>query len=426
MNSKVRVGIVGTTCILILGIGLLTINESTYSKKVEAVVSDQLKHDQMVQEIKKKMNTLYYDGDKQFLNAEISQVKVESLEGEVNKLLDANQIVNKKIENLRKNDQEKYKFNVNKLFDLQKEVKVIQQKFTAQENINGLFQSPYLKGSSENGEVTISDDLTTEKLKEVKKILLQEENGKDKTNKFEIAINNGAKIAQNQLEQIAKTKKVISELYKEGKVTDKATKETYESVKKEVELIKNKRAKETFIEALNAIETKVQEDEAYKQKLEVEKQIEEAKRQAEEEKQAEQEAQTMQGAVEDTSVQETPITTPVAETPTHQQTPPANATGGSDTINNPNSSASNTGGSNTGGSSNSGGSGGNTTPTPPVQEKPYALNPYGGSGTQYLSWDMAINDAQVKMADPNSGIQGYRIITEYWSNGTEKYYLEFY
>ncbi|MGH1867283.1 hypothetical protein ABE905_13605 [Enterococcus durans] len=423
MNSKVRLGIVGTTCILILGIGLLTINESTYSKKVEAIASDQLEHDQRMQEIKKKMNTLYYDDDKQFLNAEISQENIESLEGEVNKLSDANQIVNKKIGNLRKNDQEKYKLNVNKLSALQKEVKVIQQKFTAQENMNGLFQSPYLKGSAENGEVTINDDLTTEKLNEVKKILLQEENGKDKTNKFEIAINNGAKIAQNQLEQIAKTKKVISELYKEGKVTDKVTKETYESVKKEVELIKNKKAKETFTEALNAIETKVQEDEAYKQKLEAEKQIEEAKRQAEAEKQAEQEVQTMQGTVEDTSVQETPITTPVAETPTHQQAPPANATGGSDTINNPNNSASNTGGSNTGGSSNSGGSGGNTTPTPPVQEKPYALNPYGGSGTMYLSYAAA---AEVGEKHGIDGGNSYTVYTEMWSDGSKKYYLELY
>ncbi|MEY8446288.1 hypothetical protein AALA44_09060 [Enterococcus ratti] len=36
-----RWGIVGVSCFLILGIGLFTVNESKYSKKVEAISSEQ-------------------------------------------------------------------------------------------------------------------------------------------------------------------------------------------------------------------------------------------------------------------------------------------------------------------------------------------------------------------------------------------------
>jgi hypothetical protein len=415
MNKKVRWGIIGATSLLVIGVGLFTVNESNYSKKVEAVASEQSTNDQMVQELKKQLQKLYFDDTKTFLSKEISQEKIDLFAKKLNKYSLTSQAFNKKIKNLRKTDKKKYQFNVKKMSMLQDEEKMIQQKFKAQELMNGLFQSPYLKGATENKEVVIIDDLSAEKLNEVKKATSQEVDEKDNTKKFELTISQGLEIAQKQLEQIDKAKKMINELYKDGKVTDKATRENYESTKKEVEQIKNKKAKESFTASLKVIEAKVQEDEAYQQKLETEKQVEEAKRQAEAAaKQAQEQSQNAQHVVKDTPV--TQETQPIVETPTVQPTTPStNTTNGGG-----NSSSDNAGGSSTGG--NAGGtSGGNTNPTPPVPEKPHALNPYTGSGTYYATYEAADRAGR-----SSNGIKGYRIITEFWSNGTEKYYLELY
>jgi UDP-N-acetyl-D-mannosaminuronate dehydrogenase len=46
-----------------------------------------------------------------------------------------------------------------------------------------------------------------------------------------VIINSGVEVAQKQVEQINKAKKMINELYKDNKVTDKVTRENYESTK---------------------------------------------------------------------------------------------------------------------------------------------------------------------------------------------------
>ena len=314
---------------------------------------------------------------------------------------------------------------------LQDEVKMIQQKFNAQVAVNDLFQSSYLKEGTENKEVVIIDDLSTEKLNEVKKATLQKVDEKEATKKFELAINYGIEIAQKQLAQIDKVKKMMNDLYKDGILTDKVTRENYESTKKEVEQIKNQKAKESFTDVLKTIEVKVQEDEAYKQKLEAEIQVEEAKRQAETaEKQALKQAQEVQSV----PVTQSTEAQPIVETPIVQPSIPAtNTTNDSSTTNNSggNGSSNNTGdastGSNTGGSSSGGSIGGssdgNTNPTPPAPEKPYALNPYTGSGTYYATYEAAAKAGEKHGIDGGSG---YGVYTEYWSDGTEKYYLELY
>lgn len=71
------------------------------------------------------------------------------------------------------------------------------------------------------------------------------------------------------------------------------------------------------------------------------------------------------------------------------------------------------------GNTNGGNTGNSTAPEPP--KAPYALNPYTGSGTFYATYEAAVAAAR-----NNLEANGYMIVTEYWSDGTEKYYLEFY
>ncbi|NTP84497.1 LysM peptidoglycan-binding domain-containing protein [Enterococcus faecium] len=76
--------------------------------------------------------------------------------------------------------------------------------------------------------------------------------------------------------------------------------------------------------------------------------------------------------------------------------------------------------------------GGTTTPSEPSQpdnggtttpEKPYAINPYTGSGTMYESEEAATEAGEEWL---KSNIGSYKVYIEFWSDGTTKAYLELY
>lgn len=416
MNKKVRWGIVLGTALLILGVVNFMIHESNYNKQVEAVAKKQSNRDQVVEEIKKQINSLYLDDAKEFLQTEISQEQIDLLEINVNKYLESSQAFSVNIENLRKNDRKKYQFNVNNLSALQNEVKAIQHKFKAQNEVNHLFQSPYLSGASENEEVIIIDDLTAEELQKVKENHYQDK--ADETKKFQSAINKGIEISQKQVDQITKVQKMINELYPEGKVTDQADRDTFDSLKKEVEEIKNEKSKNSFRELLKGMEEGLNEKEQSKEAEEVNRQEDQ---QLTEQSEEIVNTNNEEAPANDTTqnVVEAPTTQP--STPIYPTEPPVSPDlGGTNNSNN------NSTGSNAGGNSSGSTGGSSTTPTPPVPEKPYALNPYTGSGSFYGSYGAAVEAARAEASNPNSNFSGYTIYTEIWSNGTEKYYLEFY
>lgn len=79
--------------------------------------------------------------------------------------------------------------------------------------------------------------------------------------------------------------------------------------------------------------------------------------------------------------------------------------------------------------------GGTTTPSEPSQpdnggtttpEKPYPLNPYTGTGTQYNTEAEATAAGEEYMKNNPNPSGGYRIVDELWSDGTYKFYLEVY
>lgn len=414
--------------IVTASITLFIVNEQSYSKKVEAVTSELSTHKKQLLKIETEIAGLYADEHKQFLSSDVTQAKIDSLKKTIEKYKSDATTHAKKVETLRKQDQETCQKELADITKLDEKINEVQMIFDQTQAVNSLFQTPYIKNAEINEEAIIIDDLNSEMIEE-KKEKIELENLEE--NEFTSIVTQAMEAAGNQLSQIERARKVVEELYKDDKPTDKVTRETLESAKKEVKLIKNEKAKKSFNEPLKAIEEEVTADEKA-----------EAERVAAEEAQRQEEQAVANQAMQQTEVPETqseatdsvasPATpnTPVqnvTENITVQPTTPVAlpANSGSD---------SNTGGttSTPGGNTNGGPAGGNSsgsTPAPapaPTPEAPYALNPYRGSGVQYSNWDMAINAAQIKMADPNSGIRGYRIITEFWSDGTEKYYLEFY
>ncbi|EGP5215745.1 hypothetical protein [Enterococcus faecium] len=425
MKKKVHWGVVGATLIVAGGMAVFTINEQNYSRQVEAVTSELSTHKKQLQKIETEIAGLYADEHKQFLSSDVTQAKIDSLKKTIEKFKSEAESHAKKVETLRKQDQETCQKELVDITKLDEKINEVQMIFDQTQAVNSLFSTPYIENAEINEEAIIIDDLNSEMIEE-KKEKIELENLEE--NEFSSAISKAIKSAENQLAQIERARKVVEELYKDGKPTDKVTRETLESVKKEVELIKNEKAKKSFNEPLKAIEEKVTADE----KAEAERvAAEEAKRQ--EEQVAENQA-TQQETQSET-------TDPVAS-PATPNTPGQNVTGNSNTVQpttpvappaNP-GSGSNTGGttSTPGGNTNGGPAGGNSSgstpaPTPtPTPEAPYALNPYRGSGTMYTSNSSAIAAGENWiLTSPNSS-GGYNIIDEYWSDGSVRYYLELY
>ncbi len=408
---------------------LFIVNEQSYSKKVEAVTSELSTHKKQLLRIETEMAGLYADEHKQFLSSDVTQEKIDSLKQTIEKYkLDATAHA-KKVETLRKQDQETCQNDLGDITKLDEKINKVQVIFDQTQAVNSLFQTPYIENSEINEEVIIIDDLNSEMIEEQKeKIHLEilEEN------EFTSIVTQAMEAAGNQLSQIEKVRKVVEELYKDGKPTDKVTRETLESAKKEVELIKNVKAKKSFNESLKVIEEKVTADEKA-----------EAEREAAEEAQRQEEQAVANQAMQQTEVPETQSeATDSVASPATPNTSVQNVTGNPNTVQPTtpvappanSGSDSNTGGatSTSGGNTNGGPAGGNSsgsTPAPapaPTPEAPYALNPYRGSGIFYASYGAATAAGRAEAANPSSTFNGYKIYTEVWSDGTEKYYLEFY
>ncbi|HAQ5734373.1 hypothetical protein P8960_01985 [Enterococcus lactis] len=424
MKKKVHWGVVGATLIVAGGMAVFTINEQNYSRQVEAVTSELSTHKKQLLRIETEMAGLYADEHKQFLSSDVTQAKIDSLKKTIEKYKSEAESHAKKVETLRKQDQETCQKELADITKLDEKINEVQMIFDQTQVVNSLFSTPYIENAEINEEAIIIDDLNSEMIEEQKE-KIELENLEE--NEFTSIVTQAMEAAGNQLSQIERARKVVEELYKDDKPTDKVTRETLESAKKEVELIKNEKAKKSFNEPLKAIEEKITTDE----KAEAERvAAEEAKRQEEQAvaNQAMQQTEVPETQSEATDSVASPTTpnTPVQNVtenitvqPTTPVAPPANPGSGSNT-----GGATSTPGGNTSGGSTGGNSSGSTpAPTP---EPPYALNPYRGSGTFYASHGAATAAGRAEAANPSSTFNGYKIYTEVWSDGTEKYYLEFY
>lgn len=414
--------------IVTASITLFIVNEQSYSRKVEAVTSELSTHKKQLLRIETEIAGLYADEHKQFLSSDVTQAKIDSLKKTIEKYKSDATTHAKKVETLRKQDQETCQKELADITKLDDKINKVQVIFDQTQAVNSLFQTPYIENAEINEEAIIIDDLNSQMIEEQKeKIVL--ENLEE--NEFTSIVTQAMEAAGNQLSQIERARKVVEELYKDGKTTDKVTRETLESAKKEVELIKNEKARKSFNEPLKAIEEKITTDEKA-----------EAEREAAEEAQRQEEQAVANQAMQQTEVPETQseatdsvaspatpnkpvqnVTENITVQPTTPVAPPTNSGSGSNT-----GGATTPGGNTSGGSAggnSSGSTGGSTTPIP-MPEAPYPLVPYTGNGTQYSTFAAASSAGEEKLRDINSNIRGYNIITQYWSDGTEKYYLEFY
>ena len=328
--------------------------------------------------------------------------------------------------------------------ELQQEQKALDNKYQEQKTVNNLFEKPYLNGDKQTDQAIKpttkkADVATTKKTYYTPKVTEEQS--------FEKAINNGIDSAEKQVAQVEKATEAVDNLVKNGKATDKVTKETAEQAKKEVEAIKSETIKKSFDDELKIIDEKVKTE----AKVKEEKAKSEAEAKAKEvggqvEKQADgtfvvkaNDGQVYQakgdGKVEVVKpTQNTSTNTPTTQPNTNAgtNTQPSN-NGGGNTQAQPSqpTQPSNNGGGNIQTQptqpSNNGGGNTQTQPTQPSKPAtPTIVSGYIGNSGRLWDDGTEANEWGLQQLTNNEELTGWRIIQVFYSDGSKKFSIDLY
>lgn len=426
LNQKTKIMVASGVVLGALGLGGVVYGVTNYTQqqayqaKVESVASSIDADAQTLKTLQDKINQAYTDNKKTFLKATFTKQALKDLEKSIEDYQEKFAKLIKVYAELKESDTGDFAFKKTSLDEGQKtlkaDFKVLSTKAKKQFAVNQLFEKPYLVGNK----TTDQPIKATVKKADVEKVK-QSSYTKNVTEKqsFEKAINNGIDSAEKQVAQVEKATKAVDNLVKNGKATDKVTKETAEQAKKEVEAIKSETIKKTFDDELKVIEDKVQAE----AKVKEEKAKSEAEAKAKEvggqvEKQADgtfvvkaNDGQVYQakgdGKVEVVKpTQNTSTSQPNTNTGTNTQ-PSNNGSGNTQTPTQP----SNNGGNTQTQPSDNGGGG--TTEQPPVNQPVVPTQPLGNSGMLFDTLGQAQDYAEGQVHDPNSQwFEAYFMVNE--------------
>ena len=455
--EKKKMMIVGTAAaVAVLAVGGVTytaMQKKQYEQSVTKVEKFLSGSKESHEKAKKAIKDSYLNEKKEFLKPNIDDKSMketkEKVEAYTKNALDSK----KQVDSLMEKDKKRLSVQVEQQAaqakELQQEQKALDNKYKEQKTVNNLFEKPYLNGDKQTDQAIKpttkkADVETTKKTYYTPKVT--------ETQSFEKAINNGIDSAEKQVAQVEKATKEVDNLVKNGKATDKVTKETAEQAKKEVEAIKSEAIKKTFEDELKVIDEKVKAE----AKVKEEKAKSEAEAKAKEvggtvEKQADgtfvvkaNDGQVYQakgdGKVEVVEpTQNTSTTTPTTQPNTGTNTQPSNNGGGNTQT--PTQPSNNGGGntqtqpSNNGGGntqtqpSNNGGGNTQTQPTQPSKPAtPTIVSGYiGNTGRVWSSEDEASiwADNQLKQSIISGGsIRSWSVVEILYSDGSRKYSVD--
>lgn len=459
--EKKKMMIVGTAAaVAVLAVGGVTytaMQKKQYEQSVTKVEKFLSGSKESHEKAKKAIKDSYLNEKKEFLKPNIDDKSMketkEKVEAYTKNALDSK----KQVDSLMEKDKKRLSMQVEQQAaqakELQQEQKALDNKYQEQKTVNNLFEKPYLNGDKQTDQAIKpttkkADVATTKKTYYTPKVTEKQS--------FEKAINNGIDSAEKQVAQVEKATKAVDNLVKNGKATDKVTKETAEQAKKEVEAIKSETIKKTFDDELKVIEDKVQAE----AKVKEEKAKSEAEAKAKEvggqvEKQADgtfvvkaNDGQVYQakgdGKVEVVKpTQNTSTSQPNTNTGTNTQ-PSNNGSGNTQTQpSQPSNNAGNTQSQPTQPSNNGGGTtqtqpsqptqpsnnGGGNTPTQPSKPAtPTIVSGYiGNTGRVWSSEDEASiwADNQLKQSIISGGsIRSWSVVEILYSDGSRKYSVD--
>ena len=443
--EKKKMIIVGTAAaVAVLAVGGVTytaMQKKQYEQSVTKVEKFLSGSKESHEKAKKAIKDSYLNEKKEFLKPNIDDKSMketkEKVEAYTKNALDSK----KQVDSLMEKDKKRLSVQVEQQAaqakELQQEQKALDNKYQEQKTVNNLFEKPYLNGDKQTDQAIKpmtkkADVATTKKTYYTPKVTEKQP--------FEKAINNGIESAEKQVAQVEKATKAVDNLVKNGKATDKVTKETAEQAKKEVEAIKSETIKKTFDDELKVIEDKVKADEKAKEekaKTEAETKAKEVGGKVEKQADGSFVVKSSDGteykATGDGKIE---IVTPKATqpAPSNNQATPSN-NGGGNTQAQP-SQPSNNGGGNTQTQpsqptqpSNNGGGNTQTQPTQPSKPAtPTIVSGYiGNTGRVWSSEDEASiwADNQLKQSIISGGsIRSWSVVEILYSDGSRKYSVD--
>lgn len=439
--EKKKMIIVGTAAaVAVLAVGGVTytaMQKKQYEQSVTKVEKFLSGSKESHEKAKKAIKDSYLNEKKEFLKPNIDDKSMketkEKVEAYTKNALDSK----KQVDSLMEKDKKRLSVQVEQQAaqakELQQEQKALDNKYQEQKTVNNLFEKPYLNGDKQTDQAIKpmtkkADVATTKKTYYTPKVTEKQP--------FEKAINNGIESAEKQVAQVEKATKAVDNLVKNGKATDKVTKETAEQAKKEVEAIKSETIKKTFDDELKVIEDKVKADEKAKEekaKTEAETKAKEVGGKVEKQADGSFVVKSSDGteykATGDGKIE---IVTPKATqpAPSNNQATPSN-NGGGNTQAQP-SQPSNNGGGNTQTQpsqptqpSNNGGGNTQTQPTQPSKPAtPTIVSGYiGNTGLLFNTYAEAYDYGEQK-AMIEEQAERWIIIGVFYSDGTKKYSVD--
>lgn len=366
--------------------------------------------------------------DKGYLQKGITQKEISELRDELESNYHAVAAVKRELEEKKAWTAYKNTYEADK-----QRLEMIQQKASLQESVNNMFEKKDKKvaigGSEVNKELPIIKNVEDKKIENDQKELKTLAN-----DDWKQAISSLIEIVKTQKNQMKEATELVEKLFEKEKPKADVSNENYDQAKAAVDKIKNDAVKKALTDRL----------------AKVKQVLDEREKQAAETKPVEQKSDTSESS-----------TTPNASTTTQQTSEPnvsvqnqqaqvqpatqenintgengnSYVPAGENVSTTPQVSQ-NTGEQTTGGGgttqtqSNNIGVTPATTPSPsrpatptpaptPVPSKPYPLNPYHGNGI------LEPSEAAASDAGYASG-KSFNIVSEFWSDGTEKVYLELY
>lgn len=286
MSRKKKLAI---AAILILAIGgtgtAVYANNQSQQKLTEAqAVVD--KEYSTLKGLEKEIQALFDEKDASFLATGVTADQIKELKIEV--ATAANNYFSMDVD-FKKLDTKDF---ISEMTTAEEQLAIASEKLALQEAVNGLFSEKdkiALKGSTVTKDLAIVDNLDDKVIESVKEL---SDDADEST--FDQAILDLIAAAEGQLRQIETATTSVQKVYKGGKVVSTETK-LYDAAKKEVDKIKNVKAKKTLSDQLEkvkaAIDKKAQDAKAAEEKAKAE-----AETQATAEVQAQQATEQAAGA----------------------------------------------------------------------------------------------------------------------------------
>lgn len=347
--------------VLILAIGgtgtAVYANSQSQQKLTEAqVVVD--KEYSTLQSLEKEIQALFDEKDSNFLAEGVTADQIDALKAKVTA---ANKNYSSIDVDVKKLDTEAFS---KERATAEEQLGLAAEKLLLQEELNGLFSAKdkvAIKGSTVIKDLAIIDDLDEKTVKSVKDLI-----GETGESTFDQSAADLVAAAEGQLKQISTAKTSVEKVYKDKVIS--TDKKLYDAAKKEVDKIKNAKAKKTL------------SDQLAKVKAAIDKKAQDAKA-AEEKKQAEAAQAASEAAAAENNAQAT-VTDQYAASGVDQSTGTVPA---ADTANNYYDYGASQGAS--------GGAGTGQTP-PPAQQPAAPSTPSTGNGSGIANQDQLNQEAE--------------------------------